>query len=91
MLILLGQNSVKLIGGVLFGIAEQLAKDLELFSQHAGRKSANMEDVILSGELSEPYVSYACPLLSNCMMCTLSQKLLSARLTLHDFLCCRKS
>lgn len=30
--------------------AEQLAKDLELFAQHAGRKSANMEDVILAGE-----------------------------------------
>ncbi|CAH9142722.1 unnamed protein product [Cuscuta epithymum] len=28
--------------------AEQLAKDLELFAQHAGRKSVNMEDVILS-------------------------------------------
>ncbi|KAL3617626.1 MHF histone-fold complex component [Castilleja foliolosa] len=26
---------------------EQLAKDLELFAQHAGRKSVNMEDVIL--------------------------------------------
>lgn len=29
---------------------EQLSKDLELFAQHAGRKSVNMEDVILSGE-----------------------------------------
>lgn len=31
---------------------EQLAKDLELFAQHAGRKSVNMEDVILSGTFS---------------------------------------
>ena len=30
---------------------EQLGKDLELFSQHAGRKSVTMEDVILSGKL----------------------------------------
>ena len=30
--------------------AEQLAKDLQLFAQHANRKSVNMEDVILSGE-----------------------------------------
>lgn len=30
-------------------VAEQLAKDLELFVQHAGRKSVNTEDVILSG------------------------------------------
>ncbi len=36
-----------------FYIAEQLAKDLELFAQHAGRKSVNMEDVILSGEISK--------------------------------------
>jgi hypothetical protein len=29
--------------------AEQLAKDVELFAQHAGRKSIKMEDVILTG------------------------------------------
>ncbi|XP_008791024.2 protein MHF1 homolog isoform X2 [Phoenix dactylifera] len=28
--------------------AEQLARDVELFAQHAGRKSVNMEDIILS-------------------------------------------
>ncbi|XP_071902818.1 protein MHF1 homolog [Coffea arabica] len=35
------------ISDLAFKYAEQLAKDLELFSQHAGRKSVNMEDVIL--------------------------------------------
>lgn len=29
--------------------AEQLAKDAELFAQHAGRKSIKMDDVILTG------------------------------------------
>ncbi|KAJ4974215.1 hypothetical protein NE237_007389 [Protea cynaroides] len=32
---------------------EQLAKKLELFSQHAGGKSANMEDVILCAHRNE--------------------------------------
>jgi len=32
---------------VLF--AEQLAKDAELFAQHAGRKTIKMDDVILTG------------------------------------------
>ncbi|KAL6182700.1 hypothetical protein ACLB2K_044113 [Fragaria x ananassa] len=32
---------------------EQLAKDLELFTHHAGRKSANMEDVILCAHRNE--------------------------------------
>nr|XP_027085755.1 protein MHF1 homolog isoform X2 [Coffea arabica]XP_027085762.1 protein MHF1 homolog isoform X2 [Coffea arabica] len=40
------------ISDLAFKYAEQLAKDLELFSQHAGRKSVNMEDVILCGELT---------------------------------------
>ncbi|XP_059444190.1 protein MHF1 homolog isoform X2 [Corylus avellana] len=34
-------------------VQEQLAKDLELFAQHAGRKSVNMEDVILSAHRNE--------------------------------------
>ncbi|XP_054822627.1 protein MHF1 homolog isoform X1 [Prosopis cineraria] len=33
--------------------AEQLAKDTELFAQHANRKSVNMEDVILSAHRNE--------------------------------------
>ncbi|XP_011652290.1 protein MHF1 homolog isoform X1 [Cucumis sativus] len=32
---------------------EQLAKDLELFAQHAGRKSVNTEDVILTAHRNE--------------------------------------
>lgn len=43
-------------------VAEQLAKDLELFVHHAGRKSVNTEDVILSGKIvqfpSLPVLSY---------------------------------
>ncbi|XP_047306990.1 protein MHF1 homolog isoform X2 [Impatiens glandulifera] len=36
---------------------EQLAKDLELFAQHAGRKSVNMEDVILTAHRNEHLVT----------------------------------
>ncbi|RZC76511.1 hypothetical protein C5167_000631 [Papaver somniferum] len=35
----------------------QLAKDLELFAQHAGRKSVNMDDVILSAHRNEHLAS----------------------------------
>ncbi|KAJ4973834.1 hypothetical protein NE237_007008 [Protea cynaroides] len=41
------------IADLAFKFTEQLAKDLELFSQHAGRKSANMEDVILFAHRNE--------------------------------------
>lgn len=35
---------------VVFSVtAEQLAEDLEMFAHHAGRKSVNMNDVIISG------------------------------------------
>ncbi|XP_019059444.1 PREDICTED: centromere protein S isoform X2 [Tarenaya hassleriana] len=33
-----------------FKYAENLAKDLELFAHHAGRKTVNMDDVILSAQ-----------------------------------------
>ncbi|KAM7471576.1 hypothetical protein LguiA_009759 [Lonicera macranthoides] len=41
------------ISDLAFKYAEQLAKDLELFAQHAGRKSVNMEDVILCAHRNE--------------------------------------
>lgn len=43
-----------------FGLcdAEQLAKDVEMFAQHAGRKSVNMEDVILSGNYFRSMLEY---------------------------------
>ncbi|KAM0979204.1 hypothetical protein EV1_015001 [Malus domestica] len=41
------------IADLAFKYTEQLAKDLELFSQHGGRKTANMEDVILSAHRNE--------------------------------------
>ncbi|CAL9030688.1 unnamed protein product [Prunus brigantina] len=41
------------IADLAFKFTEQLAKDLELFAQHAGRKTANMEDVILSAHRNE--------------------------------------
>ncbi|KAM1209407.1 hypothetical protein ACFX2J_014950 [Malus domestica] len=41
------------IGDLAFKYTEQLAKDLELFSPHGGRKTANMEDVILSAHRNE--------------------------------------
>ncbi|CAH9104767.1 unnamed protein product [Cuscuta europaea] len=44
----ISQPIVACIADIAFKYTEQLAKDLELFAQHAGRKSVNMEDVILS-------------------------------------------
>ncbi|KAJ8539256.1 hypothetical protein K7X08_013508 [Anisodus acutangulus] len=45
------------ISDLAFKFAEQLAKDLELFAQHAGRKSVNMEDVILSAHRNDHLAS----------------------------------
>ncbi|KAJ0988735.1 hypothetical protein J5N97_007091 [Dioscorea zingiberensis] len=42
------ETVVACIADLAFKLTEQLAKDVEMFSQHAGRKSVNMEDVILS-------------------------------------------
>ncbi|KAK3144905.1 hypothetical protein QOZ80_4AG0319520 [Eleusine coracana subsp. coracana] len=39
---------VACVADLAFKSAEQLAKDVELFSQHAGRKSIKMEDAILT-------------------------------------------
>ncbi|KMZ66972.1 Centromere protein S [Zostera marina] len=44
---------VACISDLAFNMSEQLAKDLELFSQHAGRKTVNMEDVILTAHRNE--------------------------------------
>ncbi|XP_020540801.1 protein MHF1 homolog isoform X1 [Jatropha curcas] len=44
----ISEQIIACISDLAFKYTEQLAKDLELFAQHAGRKSVNMEDVILS-------------------------------------------
>ncbi|XP_059643718.1 protein MHF1 homolog isoform X2 [Cornus florida] len=49
----ISQPIMACISDLAFKYAEQLAKDLELFAQHAGRKSVNMEDVILSAHRNE--------------------------------------
>ncbi|KAL6319410.1 hypothetical protein AAG906_014085 [Vitis piasezkii] len=48
---------VACISDLAFKYTEQLAKDLELFSQHAGRKTVNMEDVILSAHRNKHLAS----------------------------------
>ncbi|VFQ96751.1 unnamed protein product [Cuscuta campestris] len=49
----ISKTIVACISNLAFKFAEQLAKDLELFAQHGGRKSVNMEDVILSTHRNE--------------------------------------
>ncbi|KAG8081786.1 hypothetical protein GUJ93_ZPchr0014g47517 [Zizania palustris] len=44
---------VACIADLAYKSAEQLAKDVELFAQHAGRKSIKMEDVILIAHKNE--------------------------------------
>lgn len=44
---------VACISNLAFNYAEHLAKDLELFAHHAGRKLVNTEDVILAAHRNE--------------------------------------
>ncbi|GMH16706.1 hypothetical protein Nepgr_018547 [Nepenthes gracilis] len=44
---------VACIADMAFKYTKQLAKDLELFAQHAGRKTVNVQDVILSAHRNE--------------------------------------
>lgn len=44
---------VACISNLAFNYAEHLAKDLELFARHAGRKLVNTEDVILAAHRNE--------------------------------------
>ncbi|KAK4488925.1 hypothetical protein RD792_004715 [Penstemon davidsonii] len=41
------------ISDLAFKYTQQLAKDLELFAQHGGRKVVNMEDVILAAHRND--------------------------------------
>ncbi|KAL3697081.1 hypothetical protein R1sor_011157 [Riccia sorocarpa] len=41
-------DAMKAIGAIALKFLEQLARDVEMFAQHAGRKSVNMEDVLLA-------------------------------------------
>lgn len=56
------QPIISCVSDMAFKYAQQLAIDLELFAQHAGRKSVNMEDVILcahrNGHLSDSLRSF---------------------------------
>ncbi|XP_018720666.2 protein MHF1 homolog isoform X1 [Eucalyptus grandis] len=45
---------VACLADLAFQFSEQLAKDLERFAHHAGRKSVNTDDVILSSTLAAP-------------------------------------
>ncbi|KAK2445220.1 MHF histone-fold complex component [Trifolium repens] len=44
---------VACVADLAFKYTERLAKDLQLFSQHANRKSVNMEDVVLCAHRNE--------------------------------------
>ncbi|KAF8111832.1 hypothetical protein N665_0072s0043 [Sinapis alba] len=44
-----GQSSLQICRFDLYSSTENVAKDLELFAHHAGRKVVNMNDVVLSG------------------------------------------
>ncbi|XP_061357133.1 protein MHF1 homolog [Gastrolobium bilobum] len=44
---------VACVADLAFKYTEKLAKDLQLFAQHANRKSVNVDDVILSAHRNE--------------------------------------
>ncbi|RWW73517.1 hypothetical protein BHE74_00018600 [Ensete ventricosum] len=48
---------VACIADLAFKFTEQLAKDVELFASHAGRKSVNVKDVILSAHRNDHLTS----------------------------------
>ncbi|RWR73139.1 centromere protein S [Cinnamomum micranthum f. kanehirae] len=49
----ISQPIMACISDLTFKFAEQLAKDLQLFAQHADRKTVNMDDVILAAHRNE--------------------------------------
>ncbi|KAL1562868.1 MHF histone-fold complex component [Salvia divinorum] len=49
----ISQPIMACVSDLAFKYAKQLARDVELFAQHAGRKSVNMEDVILSAHRND--------------------------------------
>ncbi|KAF6160097.1 hypothetical protein GIB67_018877 [Kingdonia uniflora] len=49
----ISQPVMECIGDLVFKFTEHLARDLELFARHAGRKIVNIEDVILSAHRNE--------------------------------------
>ncbi|KAI0513512.1 hypothetical protein KFK09_009536 [Dendrobium nobile] len=49
----IAESVVACISDLAFKFTELLANDVWLFAQHAGRKSINMEDVILSAHRNE--------------------------------------
>ncbi|XP_071701868.1 protein MHF1 homolog [Rutidosis leptorrhynchoides] len=59
----ISQSVIVCIADLAFKYTEQLAEDLELFAHHAGRKSVNINDVIISAHrnrnLAESLRSFA--------------------------------
>lgn len=45
------------LADLTFKFTEQLARDIEMFAQHAGRKSVNIDDIILAARRNEDVAS----------------------------------